>query len=155
MVLFVPSSVQSNFPETLTLFKLIHPFINFAHASVITFSDFLLAGSRGDDSAKLLWQSALENQARFINEYTDALLDTLAQSRETVNGQVDKLHKRSEHVATQLAHSTVRAVAIATQARREKRDRRLFPLPLPAERRVARGGDRRTPPPLATYHAGL
>lgn len=138
------------------MFKIINPFINFTYASLNSFADFMSASSRGDaDPAKLLWQSALENQARFINEYTEALLDVLARNRERVSGEVDKLHIRGQHVATQLAHSTVRAVAIATQARREKRDRRLFPLPLPGERRAARGGDRRAPSPLEGYHAGL
>lgn len=136
------------------MYKIIYPFINLATGSLAGFSRFILASPRTDERlASQLWQSTLENQACFINEYTAAVLDSLAQSRQAMNAICEKLHCRSELVANQLAHSTVRAVAIATQARREKRDRRVFPLPRVHERRAGYPRDRRLPLPADAYRA--
>lgn len=129
------------------MYKIVNPFINLANASLAALSNFMLTSEDSlEQKTAALWQASLENQARFVNEYTKELLATLAQSRQLMTGHMETLHQRTEHVATQLAHSTVRAVAIATQARREKRDRRVFPLPLPGERRTTgQEGDRRLP----------
>lgn len=128
------------------MYKIVNPFINLANASLAALSHFMLtSGDSLERKANTLWQASLENQARFVNEYTRELLDALAQGRQSMTGHMEILHQRTEHVASQLAHSTVRAMAIATQARREKRDRRVFPLPLPGERRTGEDEDRRLP----------
>jgi hypothetical protein len=125
------------------LLKLVSPFINFANASLASFARCFQRSPA--DSAPTLWQETLQNQARFLNESSQAMRDVLAQQRLQMNGRLEKLQRRGEQVATQLAHSTVRAVAIATHARHEKSDRRIFPLPLASDRRGEIQADRRAP----------
>jgi hypothetical protein len=136
------------------VFQLIQPFVDLANQNLAALSQCFLtptedAEQKADNS---LWRHILENQARFVERFTDELLGVMALNRRLLFGQMAKLSVHGEHVATQLAHTAVRAVAIATQARREKRDRRIFPLPLPAERRDGPRADRRQRHSLIVGH---
>lgn len=138
------------------MYKIINPFINLAQGYLASCSRFVVASGRASKGQfSELWQSTLASQVQFVNEYTQGVLDSAAQIRKLMNGHVEKLHHGSERVLTELAYSGVRAVAIATQARREKPDRRVFSLPLPTERRGADPVDRRLPLPLTLHHAAL
>lgn len=93
-----------------------------------------------------LWLATMEIQARLFSEYTDCLLSQLSKNQELVAEQMKKFSSRTEQVASLMAHAAVRSLAIATQARQEESDRRVFPLPLPKDRRSLAREDRRTSP---------
>ena len=143
MVLSAPSPASFNIRRKI-LHNILTPFINLANANFVALSRFLLApADPGHYGGNELWRAVMINQAGFVHEYSAEMLELLNQSRELMVGNMEKLSQRTETVAAELAHSTVRAVAIATQARREKRDRRVFPLPLPGSRRITEDPDRR------------
>lgn len=136
------------------MFQLIQPFVDLANQNLAALSQCFLtpAEDAEQQAGDRLWRLTLENQARCVEKYTAALLGVMALNRRLLFGQMARLSEHGEHVATQLAHTAVRAVAIATQARREKRDRRIFPLPLPAERRAGPRADRRQRLALVVGH---
>lgn len=128
------------------MYDLINPLINLAAANTAALTRFALAPTSDlQDNGRLieLWHATMTNQARFATEYTTSMLGILARQRVVLNGQMEKLSRDTEQVASELAHTAVRAVAIATQARRNGQDRRVFPLPLPGERRQPSRTDRR------------
>lgn len=124
--------------------NILNPFINLANANLVAWYRFILAPEHAEQGrANELWRATMTNQACFVHEYATEMLELLRQGREVMTGNMEKLSQRTETVAAELANTTVRAVAIATHARREKRDRRVFPLPLPESRRATAEADRR------------
>jgi hypothetical protein len=93
-----------------------------------------------------LWHTSLEIQARLFREYSDCMLSQIAKNQALIAEQMEKMSARTEHVTSLMAHAAVRAVAIAAQARREDRDRRVLTLPLPQDRRSGAREDRRISP---------
>lgn len=89
-------------------------------------------------------RTSLEIQARLFREYSDCMLSQIAKNQALISEQIKKMSSRTEHVTSLMAHAAVRAVAIAAQARRVDHDRRVFPLPLPRDRRSGVREDRRT-----------
>lgn len=136
------------------MFQLIQPFVDLANQNLAALSQcFLTPEADAEQQASdRLWRHTLENQVRCMEKYSAALLDVMLLNRRLLFGQMAGLSKHGEHVARQLAHTAVRAVAIATQARRGKRDRRVFPLPLPAERRAGPRAERRQHLSLVVGH---
>ena len=90
-----------------------------------------------------LWRSTLENQALFVSEYTNVVLAQIARNRLLMANQTKQIAAISERILCLMAHTLCRALAIATHARRKNCDRRVFPLPLPSERRYETQTDRR------------
>ncbi len=93
-----------------------------------------------------LFRTSLQIQARLLSEYSDCMLSQIAKNQALIAEQMKKMSARTEHVTSLMAHATVRAIAIAAQARREECDRRVFPLPLPRDRRSGVREDRRISP---------
>lgn len=124
------------------MYNLMNPYLQFANANALAFSSFLMHTDEvPQNKVSDLWQRSVEKQLHLLNESTQACLKLLAETRIVMTGQAARLAKHTEHAATHLAHSAVRAVAIASQSRKEKRDRRVFPLPLLGGQR--RDDDRR------------
>ncbi len=90
-----------------------------------------------------LWRSNLENQARFISECTNGLLAQLTRNRQLMSNQFKYMSTQIEHITAIMAHAACRTIAIATNARQECGERRVFRLPLPTERRFENQMDRR------------
>lgn len=93
-----------------------------------------------------LWQTTLTIQTRFLTEYTNCLLSHLAKNQALVAEQMKRISSRGEQVASLMAHAAIRSLAIATHARHEEHDRRVFPLNLPRDRRSEVREDRRASP---------
>lgn len=126
------------------MYQTIAPLINLANHNLQAVSQTVFAGKPPDPGMLSdLWRSTMANQARFINEYTDGVLIELVRNRLLMAKQMEKLSAHAEYLTTQMAHAAVRAVAIAAQVRDARRDRRVLPLPLPGERRLAVQTDRR------------
>lgn len=136
------------------MYNIMNPYFQLASANALAFSSFVLAAEHVTQSkVSDFWHSSLENHIHFLNESTQELLKTLAHARIIMTGHMAKLSKRSEHVASELAHSTVRALAIASHVRREECDRRVFSLPLPGGSRLE--DDRRRSLQLASHGVGI
>lgn len=132
------------------MYKFLNPWVNLASAQILALSRFALdpAAAPAERLASL-WRDARRDQAQFVTEWTDNCLQFLARQRQLNDGQFNRISQETERVAVELARTTARAVGIATQARRSRRDRRIFSLPLPEDRRAAAPGDRRIRPALA------
>ena len=127
------------------MYKFLNPLIHLATANLEALSRFAIEpeGSEGDRMAEF-WRDTMNNQARFVSECTQGWMQVLARQRALLDGQWSQLSDGAERVAAEMARTTARAVGIATQARRGKRDRRIFSVPLPVDRRIAPRSDRRT-----------
>ena len=131
-----------------------NPYLQFANANALAFSSFLISSEEpAQNKLSELWQHSMEKQLHLLNESTQACLKLLAETRVIMTGQAARLAKQAEHAASHLAHSAVRAVAIASHSRKEQRDRRVFPLPLPNGQR--RDDDRRQSLKLVAKTASL
>lgn len=124
--------------------KIVDPLINLASNNLRAVSEVVAEAPR-IDPVRLngLWRSTLENQARFVSECTDCLLYQMSRNRLLMSAQMQKMSATTEHVTSLVSHAAVRALAIATNARHINRDRRVFSLPRPAERRLHAVPDRR------------
>lgn len=136
--------------------RIVDPLINLANNNLRAVSE-VIAGSPRIDPARLtdLWRSTLENQARFVSECTDCLLYQMSRNRLLMRTQMQKMSATTEHVTSLVSHAAVRTLAIATNARHINRDRRVFSLPRPAERRLHAVPDRRLLPPAQAPSAGI
>ncbi len=90
-----------------------------------------------------LWRSTLEIQANLLGECTKSVLTQLARNRLLVSNQLKQMSAQTERLISAMAHISCRSVAIATNARRKDCERRVFPLPLPSDRRFETQMDRR------------
>lgn len=134
-----------NLPET-ALYDLLTPLVNLAAANTVAFSHFAMSTDlRSRGRFVEYWHATMNNNAQFATDYTTNLLALMARQRVLLDGHMENFGRGTEHVASELTHAAVRAVAIATRARRNGNDRRVFPLPLPQERRQGFGVDRRLP----------
>jgi hypothetical protein len=128
--------------------KTIHPTINHANSPLLAKADsdsdsISSSEPNGTGTSGNLWRSTLENQARFVSEYTNDVLAQMARNRLLVANQLKQMSAHSERMVSLMAHTACRTLAIATHARRKNCDRRIFSLPLPDERRFENQTDRR------------
>lgn len=126
------------------MYKIIDPLINLANNNLQAVSEVVTdAPEMALSTLGRLWCSAMENQARFVSEFTDCMLFQMSRNRSLMSDQMKKMSATTEHVTLLVSHATVRSLAIATNARHINRDRRVFSLPLPNERRLHVVTDRR------------
>jgi hypothetical protein len=130
------------------MYKIIDPLINLANNNLQAVSEVVSAAPQvAPEKLGGLWRSTFENHARFVSECTDCILFQISRNRLLISDQMNKMSATTEHVTSLVSHAAVRAFAIATNARHTKRDRRVFPLPLPTERRFHVVKDRRQAAP--------
>lgn len=120
------------------MYEIIQPFINVASANMAALSN--LKDVSGYVS---LWETIFRNNLKFSNECAHSFFGMMDQSREIMKCQVETVARRTEQMAGHVVHAGIRSIAIATQARKLDRDRRIFRVPLPGERRCEEGMDRR------------
>lgn len=118
--------------------KTIEPFLNLACANLSACCRFMQA-----PEYTALWRESIDNYARFSTECTQCMLTLPLQNYSLMNNLMDSVSHRTEEAASHVAHASIRAVAIATQARKQNRDRRVLRVPLPEERRTDEKFDRR------------
>lgn len=133
------------------MYNILTPCIQLANANLLALSSLFQPPGEEPGNLAEFWRSSLASQMYLMHESTREVLAALAQSRTLMSGCADKFSRRAEDVASQLAHTAVRSVAIATQVRREKCDRRVFPLPLPGGARAV--DDRRQQRPFIVRQA--
>ncbi|MGE5469647.1 MAG: hypothetical protein ACM3X0_02490 [Bacteroidota bacterium] len=136
--------------------KIIQPFINLANANMVALvrcfqSSMEFPGQQ--QAGQQLWRSSMENQASFVREYSRELFAFMTRNQSRMSREMEKLSEHSRHVARQMTHGAVRAMAIAAQARQERAERRVFTLPLRNERRTGANDDRRLAFPAQEHHA--
>lgn len=123
---------------------LIKAICKLATADMQAMSDYVFANERSEGGRfATWWQESLRSRGRFVQEFTAGMIELLAMQRTLMVGQMERFSRDTERVAVELAHNTERSVAIATQARRHAVDRRVFPLPLPMDRRRQASSNRR------------
>lgn len=126
------------------MYPFLNPLIQLAAANLEAFSHFVLEPEgAGRDRLAEFWRESIDNQAEFTEACIQGWMRVLARQRSLLDGQLARFSDEAERVAAEVARTAVRAVGIATHARRGKRDRRIFSLPLPVDRRQAAGADRR------------
>jgi hypothetical protein len=126
------------------LYPFLNSLIQLARANLAAVSHFVLDPEVPErERLAEFWRESIENQAQFTEDCIQGWMKVLARQRTLVDGQFSRLSDDAERVAAEVARTAVRAVGIATQARRGKRDRRIFSLPLPVDRRQSVRADRR------------
>lgn len=125
----------------LTLYEIIQPLIKIASANMAAWSSLSDVSGYGP-----LWETMLRNNLKFSNECARGFFGMLDQSREIMKCQAETVARRTEQMAGHVVHAGMRSIAIATQARKLDRDRRIFRVALPGERRCEEGMDRRCLP---------
>lgn len=118
--------------------EIIHPLIDLASANVDLMSKFNFW-----PEYTALCETILKNNLRLANECTGSMLGLMKHSQDLLKCQAETVSRRTEQLAGHVVHASVRSIAIAAQARKVKRDRRMFCVTLPGERRCPEGMDRR------------
>lgn len=123
---------------------LIKAICKLAAADMQAMSNYVFSHERPDGQRLAAWwRESLRSRGVFVKEFTTGMIELLEMQRTLVAGQMDRISRDTRRVAVELAHNTERSVAIVTQARRHAVDRRVFPLPLPTDRRGTAARSRR------------
>lgn len=127
---------------------LIKAICKLAAADMQALSTYVFTAEAGDpghvaERFSRFWRESVASRQDFVREYTEGMIELLEMQRTLAIGQFDRISRDTERVAAELARNTERSMAIATQARRHAVDRRVFPLPLPDDRRGRATGNRR------------
>lgn len=90
-----------------------------------------------------LWRVMADSQLRLTHQCVQGMFDVMDKGVEVMDCQAELLARRTGQVAQQLADAGVRSLCIATQARKQERDRRILRVAFPGERRCPEETDRR------------